>query len=227
MQSARQYVKPIQIPSLYRFGVIPPTKYNSIWAGYEAYSTQNSNEPFYCACAAWCQPRYVTSGDRASLWTGIGDGNAIFQAGACSDANVYGGSAPYEFWVEDYPLGSVYEAAPALKAGDTAFAQIQYQGSKGYIFLEDETTGQYTNINNFSVPYYTSAYVEWIDEEQNFSNWGPANMWGCGYSTVINGGCTLFNNLNIYEIINDGDPHGHEVVPTSPGSNANFTFNTN
>ena len=32
-----------------------------------------------------------------------------------------------------------YEAAPALKAGDTAFAQIQYQGSsKGYIFLEDE-----------------------------------------------------------------------------------------
>jgi hypothetical protein len=223
MKHAKQYVKPIQVPSLYRYTYIGDL-YTNLWAGYEAYSTHNSNEYYYGANACWYQPSWVTSGDWTAFWTGMGDGGYIFQAGATSGAQWYGGPSPYCFWVEDYPNGPVYEAAPALNPGNSVFVQVNYNGANvGYVWLENETTGQYTYITNFNVPYYSGYYVEWINEEANYSNWGPVNFWNCGYSDVLNGSDTYFGSLNLYRIINNKS--GGEIVPTLPTSTS-FTLNT-
>jgi hypothetical protein len=117
----------------------------------------------------------------------------------------------------------VYEAAPALNAGNDVFVQINYAGSSiGYVWLENETTGQYTYITNFNVPYYSDQYVEWINEEATYSNWGSVNFWGCGYAYAINGSCTPFGSLNLYRII-----HYDAVLPTAPPGTSSFTVTAN
>lgn len=135
------------------------------------------------------------------------------------------GVPPYCFWVQDYPIGPTYEAAPALKAGDNVFVEVDYLGnSLATAFLENETTGQYTTVP-FNAPYFSKYYVEWVSEQSSYSNWGPVNFWGCGYSSALNGSCVYFNSLNLHPVIFNGPGNG-SVVPTQPPGTGSFTLNT-
>jgi hypothetical protein len=232
MKHAKQYVKPIQIPSLNRFGLVE-TWYNWVpetatpWAGYDVESGYNNTATFYSACADWYQPSYVGT-HWTAFWAGMGGevpNNDLIQAGACSGAEYYGGTAPYEFFVEDYPNGSIYEAAPALNAGDDVNVQVWYDGnSTGFVFLENETTNQYTEFD-FNAPYFSGASAEWVNEETAESKWGSVNFWGCGDSTVLDGSCSLFTRQNYCRIV-DGSNTGSftwAAPSQTPGNSASFT----
>ncbi len=245
MEHAKYWVKPIQIPSLARYGFEGQiftgvgTPYNG-WAGYVVRSQDNSNMQFYGSSAYWNQPSYANglNGEPTwtAFWTGIGGGSTangttgdIIQAGATSDATAYGGSEPYEFWVQNYypnGPGAMYEAAPALKAGDWVETFVDYNGNgTSLAFLEDVSTDQYTQFN-FNTPYYDGSSQESVNEEASYSNWGSVQFIDSDYYTYQSGGFP-FANINYWRyIIGEMPPGITWSVPTYPPGSNSFTVNS-
>ena len=171
MSHAKTYDPPQQTASNYVHGALDHATYSKLWAGYVAEATNNKVggvAPIYNHVqVSWVQPTYTGTIADPSLWVGIGgyyaNTNGLVQAGADSYASGAGGSSRYEFWVEDYPNGTVWEASPAVSAGNTLYSDVTYNGSTSSAFLENITTGHYTTIP-FNTPYYDGSTAELVFE---------------------------------------------------------------
>jgi hypothetical protein len=232
MEHAKQYVKPIQEPSLFRYGYLGDyfnggTAGTLSWAGYVAPSVNNGNELYTETSAYWTQPSYVNN-TWAGFWTGLGGANnttTIVQAGATSDANTYGGSSPYEFWMEDHPNGAIYEAAPVLNAGNEVYVYVEYIGNQqSNVFFENVTTQKYTSVP-LTTLYYDGSSVDYVNEETNYSNWGSVNFSNCDYA-LSNGTNGPFTNLNYYRYISGAPGYTWAIPAYPPTSNGSFTINS-
>lgn len=192
MKYAKHYVKPIQIPSKSTH----ITSYSTNWAGYVGPSSINNNVLFTDAQAEWKQPNTVANAN-PSFWVGIGGYSTqnLVQAGCDSNASWSGGSSTYEFWVEDYPAGTIWQATPAVHAGDTVYVHVTYSGSQSSAYLLNETTGNYTTAY-FNSPYYDGLSADFIHEAMGgvYSSWGSVDFKSCYYSGLGQGG--MLSTLN-------------------------------
>ena len=224
MESAKHYVAPVQIPSTFAHG-----DYTN-WAGYEVDGSNNNNDTFYYTSSNWVQPAYSGTSD-PSFWVGQGgiNGEPLTQAGADSNASSVGGSTQYEFWVEDWPLNTVWEASPVLYKNDEVYVNVTYKGSTSTAFLDNESTGYYTSVN-FSTPYYWGGSADYINEAVNstYNNWSSWN------STTFTSGTLEWDNTNgtngggeftAYNYTKD-IMENNNVVYSTPGaaSNGDFTI---
>lgn len=185
----------------------------------------NGVAPSYTeAYGEWNQVAYSGTSAVVSFWVGMGGwtgSSSIVQAGA--DSNVPG-SPKYEFWVEDYPLGTIWEAQPAVNAGNRLYVHVQYLGSTSIAFLLNESTTQYTTVT-FNSPYYDGKSADYIYEaplSPPYPSWGSTLFSCCWLSSNLSG-FGYFNSYN-YEKINmryGGVLHGW---PSDNPSNASFTM---
>lgn len=183
---------------------------------------------------AWVQPTYSSNAD-PSFWVGMDgyDGSSdVVQAGADSNASSIGGSSRYEFWIENYPLGTVWEATPAVSGGDTLYVDVQYQGSTSHAFLENETTGQYTSVS-FSSPYYDGSSADFVHEAVGgvYGSWGTTTFSGCDLYWKDSSGASgmgEFTAYNTTEIImtNTGTSSGSWEAYPSAASNGSFSVSS-
>lgn len=138
--------------------------------GYLANSSDYNNTPFYLAESDWTQPAIagdsnytnIDQAPAASFWVGtVNVLGYMLQAGADSIATR---TAKYEFWVEDYPNGTVWQGTPAIAPGDQVFVQSDYKGGgQASFFLEDLTSGAYTTVP-LAAPYDGDQLAEFINE---------------------------------------------------------------
>ena len=227
MQYAKQYVKPDQHPSSFIHGLVR-TSTSSHWAGYVVNGTDNKingNAPLYTqATGEWTQPTYSGTNAVASLWVGMGGwtgSSSIVQAGA--DSNVPG-STKYEFWVEDAPAGTVWEATPVVNAGNILYVDVQYGGSTSTAFLLNSSTTQYTTVS-FNTPNYDGKSADYIYEAINYPpypSWGSSAFSSCLLSSNLFG-ITDFDSFG-YEQINMKSGSTLHGWPSTSPSNASFTM---
>ena len=139
-----------------------------VWGGN---NVRNGYTPTYTGTSArWVMPNYSPgySGttEIASYWTGIGGikgSTYIVQAGADANLAYLGYSPSYEFWVEDYPNNSIYQAYPSVTGGNTVYVSISYGGATSTAFLMNVSSGQYTSVV-FNTPYYDGTSANYIFE---------------------------------------------------------------
>lgn len=219
MENLKEYVEPVQTPSTAVHG----TAYAPVWAGYVLESSENGNETYTDASGQWVQPSFSGLLANPSFWVGLGgfDDSVIVQAGADSNATRAGGSTRYEFWVEDYPNGSIWQAQPVIRAGDTLYVSVSYVSSMGYALLSNQTTGNYTFVS-FNAPYFSGSSCDFIHEAygQDYSSWGSTTFSSCSYgnSNDVTG---LFTSKNYTKVImtNNGTSSGSwEAYPSSASS---------
>ena len=236
MQHAKHYVKPDQSPSQWTNG----TAYNNHWAGYVIKASDNivnGMTPKYTeAQGSWVQPTYTGSSVPA-FWVGMGgySDSYIVQAGADSNATYIEDGvlkSPYEFWVEDYPIGVVWEKAPALNGGNTVYVDAWYTPSSSYAFLENITTGSYTTVP-FSSQNYTGSSADFIYEMHfNYANFTPTTLQGCWLSYNLSNGTNNQGAASSYAstkviMTNTGTSSGTiKASPRASLSNASFTITT-
>lgn len=217
MEDAKTYVVPEQSISSGPNHVV----YNNHWAGYVVPSSG-----VYDVSATWVQPSYNEGLDLnpadASFWVGMGgyyaDSNGLVQAGADSGANNAGGSTQYEFWVEDAPLNTHWEAKPVIQPGDTLYVDVTYDGSTSQAFLENETANTYTTVT-FNSPDYDGSTVDVINEAvgatyTDWTSWGHVTFTGAIFTAGSEGGdLTAFPTTKII-MTNNGTSSGtEESVP--------------
>jgi len=227
MENAKHYVKPIQTPSTSIHGLYS-TGYAYNWAGYAVQSVYNGGVNYTRAWAQWNQPSYSGSAD-PSFWVGVGGYiySGLVQAGADSNAPAQGGSNRYEFWVEDAPDGTIWEAAPAVSGGDNLYVIVEYHGSQSSAFLENVTTGNYT-IVYFNSPHYDGTCAEIMHEAPGYvyGSWGTMNFTNANVGTSTSSG--LFTNYNYTKVImtnNGGSSGSWEAYPSS-ASNGSFSVSS-
>jgi hypothetical protein len=216
MKNARTYVAPKQTVSKFA----AHTVYSTIWAGYVAHSSG-----VYDVQATWVQPSYYEGLDLnpadPSFWVGMGGYNSqnLVQAGADSGANNAGGSTQYEFWVEDYPNGTIWEANPAVNPGDTLYVDVTYGGATSQAYLENETTGQYTTVT-FNTPYYDGSTADFINEAvggtyTDWTSWGSTSFSGASLSENSGGGAIQTYPTTKIIMTNTGTSSG--TLESGPG----------
>jgi len=235
MQHAKHYVKPEQSPSQWTNG----TAYNNHWAGYVIKASDNlvnGMTPKYTeAQGSWVQPVYTGSSVPA-FWVGMGGFTdaPIVQAGADSNATYIKDGvlkSPYEFWVEDYPIGVVWEASPKLNGGDTVYVDTWYTTSSSYAFLENITTGLYTTVP-FNSTYYSGSSADFIYEMHvNYANFSPTTLQSCYLAYKLSNGTSNQGAASSYtstKVIMTDNGLSTGTVKASPGtlSNASFTITT-
>lgn len=230
MKHAKQYAKPEQTPS----AKVHSSLSNDHWAGYIVRSVNNKNKnnnlkPNYVqVCGTWIQPAYFGSAT-PSFWIGIG-ADSVVQAGADSHASFF---THYEFWVEDWPNGTIWERYPFINGGDKLYEHIEYKGSASSAFLENETTGQYTSVS-FETPYYDGTTADFIHEAVSgiYGSWGTtpfihSRLEWKDYSGA--GGTGELTDFNYTEVImtNDGTRKGSiEAIPSYPPANGSFNVSS-
>ena len=232
MSQAKYYVEPTQTPSQYTFA-----SYSATWTGYMAEAENNKVSgirPLYkYATATWIQPTYTGTTATPSFWVGIDGHNNDFvlQAGTAANATRMGGSTRYQFWVENYPLGIIWQATPVINAGNTVYTSVTYNGYTSRAFLQNVTTGFYTVVDFYS-PYYVGDSVEMIHEAPGgiYSHWGSVLMKYCqiGYtigSTYLSGGISSYSLTEII-MTTDGTFNGAiRAYPSAPPvQNNRFTI---
>jgi hypothetical protein len=233
MAHAKYYVKPEQKPSTAVRGLVG-TSYSLNWAGYIVNCTDNVRNgytPKYTVVHGfWTQPTYSGNG-LPSFWMGMGGwtgSNYIVQAGADSNALLQGGSSQYEFWVEDYPLGLIWQAQPAVNGGNQLYVSVVYNGATSTAFLENATTGQYTSVA-FNTPYYDGKSADYIYESVPgfpYPSWGSTQFLQCSlYWKDSSGayGAGYFTNYNYIKVIMRTASGVTKAIPSS-ASNGNFTI---
>jgi len=223
MEQAKTYVTPEQTYSAVTHHA---TYYNNIWAGYAAHATS-----VYDVSAQWKQSSYNEGWDinpsDPSFWVGMGGVNSanLVQSGADSGANNAGGTSQYEFWVEDYSNdpstnGTVWEAKPAVSAGNILYDDVTYQGSTSQAFLENVSTGQYTTVS-FKTPNYDGSTADYINEAVNgtytdWSSWGSTTFSSGDFNASSGGGAFGAFPTTKYIMTSNGNSSG--TLESSPGS---------
>jgi hypothetical protein len=235
MAHAKYYVKPDQKPSTAVHGLVG-TVYSTNWAGYVVNCTDNIRNgytPKYTVVHGfWTQPTYSGSAD-PSFWMGIGGwvgSSCVVQAGADSNALAIGGSSRYEFWVEDYPLGTIWQAQPAVSGGNQLYVSVVYNGATSMAFLENATTGQYTSVV-FNTPYYDGKSADYIYEAVGvptlpYGSWGSTQFLQCTLCWKDSSGASgagYFTNYNYTKVIMRTSGGVTKAVPSS-ASNGNLTI---
>jgi hypothetical protein len=232
MQHAQTYVAPSQSTATGTAPNLPHVTYSNNWAGYVVQSSG-----VYDVQGTWVQPSYNEGLDLnpadPSFWVGMGGFNTtqgLVQAGADSGANNDGGTSQYEFWVEDAPQGTIWEAKPAVSPGDTLYVDVTYGGSTSSAYLENETTGHYTTVT-FPSPDYNGATADWINESvlytyTDWTSWNSVTFSGANFSYNLGGG--VINAFPDTKVImtNTGTSSGTpESVPGAINSSINgFTI---
>jgi hypothetical protein len=235
MANAKYYVKPEQKPSTAVHG-LAHTVYSLNWAGYIVDCPDNKRNgytPQYTVVHGfWTQPTYSGSAD-PSFWQGIGGwmgSSCALQAGADSNALVVGGSSRYEFWVEDYPLGTIWQAQPAVSGGNQLYVSLVYNGATSTAFLENATTGQYTSVV-FNTPYYDGKSADYIYEAVGvptlpYGSWGSTQFLQCTLCWKDSSGASgagYFTNYNYTKVIMQNAQGVIKATPSNPSS-GNFTI---
>ncbi len=140
---------------------------------------------------------------------GYNGSDYVVQAGADSHANApgQGGTSRYEFWVEDYPLGVIWEAQPVFHGGDQLDVYLTHDpnGNTAQAMLLNVHTYQYT-IVNFDAPYYDGYSADYIYEASGvptlpYGQWGSTWFTGCGLSWVDPSGASGGGQLTDYNYI--------------------------
>lgn len=167
----------------------------------------------------------------SAQWVGVGGdcgsgcGGQLVQAG--SEVDTYLGSVYYYAWFEVYP-DQPYETRLtqiAPNPGDTMFVNITASPSQSYIYIEDETTGQYFSVNPASTAAGCSCpSAEGVNENPNggtgymtftnsvyFNDVAPQNAGGNSY--INNGPWTSFNAVG-----SSGSTLAAATAPSGAGS---------
>jgi hypothetical protein len=236
MMAAVLYVPPVTTPSatLHKMPGLKSgdtdhtVEYANNWAGHIIPQSDYANESFTESSSTWTQPgvpgnssysNYQSAPD-ASFWNGLGALNLI-QAGADSISTK---TPTYKFWVEDYPQGTDWESNPAIAAGNIAYVSVEYEGSnKSDIFLENETSGNYTTIS-LATPDVGNTAANFINERLGnyyLPNYGSTNLLYC--AAIVGGANISLNSAynNIIYMTSDGSSSGTPLA--SPGSVNNST----
>ncbi len=185
MGNLKTYVAPVQIPST------TTHEQTSNWAGYDVQGQNNGGTGVYYTDtnAYWIQPTYAVDGTSdPSFWVGQGgDSNVggydIVQAGADSGAENAGGTTQYEFWVENWPKGTMWQAKPSVSPGDTVYVDVNWANGEAWAILSDQTKGTWTQVP-FSAPdtqnLNTADYINENVTPTNFDlwkDWGSVNFY--------------------------------------------------
>lgn len=228
MSHAKYYVAPQQSPSTTTHGLYNTT-YSSNWAGYLVKGGTNGSDTYNNTSAQWVQPSYTGTAD-PSFWVGQGYTSDIVQAGADSNASSAGGSTQYEFWVEDYPNGTIWQKSPVLYKNDTVYVDVTYGGSTSSAFLENVSTGYYTTVS-FNTPYFYGNSADYVNEAvgssyNNWTSWGSTNFSQCDLNwdnTNGTSGGGQFNSYNDTKTIMTSNGASSGTVETQPGNINNST----
>lgn len=134
----------------------------------------------------------------------------------------------YQFWVENYPNSTIWQATPAVRGGDTVYVQVSYNGATSTAFLSNQTTGQYTTVT-FNSPYYDGTSADFVYEKMvDHANWGSTTFsnsmltWqdstGSGSGEV-----SAYNNVKRIQTTTELSTGTVQVQPSSV-SNGSFTL---
>lgn len=167
--NAMKHLKTYVVPKLTPTGVRPQTNTNT-WSGYLAGSLNGVNQGYTQVSGQWIVPSVSgQSGDYSCSWVGLGGMNIsqLIQDGTEQDTTSTG--TRYYSWICELPdMTGSSSTNIAVSPGDLVYAQCSYDPSNqdAYYFIENVTTGKYTNPN-IQLPGsndYSGASAEWITE---------------------------------------------------------------
>lgn len=217
MEHAINYVEPQQtaLPANYPTNGLVRTLNHQNWAGYSIESRDNSNITFNEAFSAFTVPQYNGS-YCPSYWTGMGGayGSSIIQAGVWTNADHNGGNGAHsEFWVEDYPSGTILEGSPYVASSNEVYIDVQDKGSTSTAFLENISHNTYTTVT-FNSPNHDKTSADYISEacggnEDSFGDMEFLSAYfgsSSGEGSLQNYNYTRFNmdNTTLSDVNSDG-----------------------
>lgn len=167
MEHAINYVAPDQTaldPKSYPTNGLVDSEEWDNWAGYVQISSDNSNASYQEAFGDITVTQY-TGTACPSYWYGMGGYNDsnIVQAGFWTNADHNGGSSHCEFWVEDFPNGTILEANPYIAPYDEVSIDVSEGTTTSTAFLENLSRNTYTTIT-FNTPYLSHNSADAICE---------------------------------------------------------------
>jgi hypothetical protein len=170
----------------------------------------------------------------AVQWVGVGGncgslcGGQLVQAG--SGVETYSGGTAYFTWFEVYPDQPLWTDLPiGTTAGNLMFVSISAGTSQSYIFIENETTGSYEEVNPAATAAgCTCPGAEAIEEDPGNGSGGQYLMtftnptYFYNDAAVTNSGDAWINSLPWYGVAATDSRGNTLAYPTGLAGNGSF-----